>query len=373
MTADSQLKLLAELVGINSVFPNEGEISRLIQSKLSTLGFQISTVNTAPNRPNVVATFGKADRYLAFYSHIDTVPPAADYKHDPFILRVDGNFARGLGASDTKGGTVCLIAAAEYAAKKGIPVKIVLGVDEENISQGAHDLVDSGQLSEVAFLISEEGGKYCDQQPFALVYGYRGRFQAVVEVYGIATHLSDQGKGRNAILAAYPLIDSISKLTFPAHPRMGQTSVTVDSIDARPAGLSIPDRCQFTVSFLTTPGVSQADCLRSIEACAEQLDVQADIRPVSRKTPFADPYEIDSSNSVLQNIEKTTLAKYDVTPAYCPSVADENIFANRLNIPVLCIGPTGGGAHSADEWVELTSMGRVVEVYCSILDSVQSL
>jgi hypothetical protein len=40
------------------------------------------------------------------------------------------------------------------------------------------------------------------------------------------------------------------------------------------------------------------------------------------------------------------------------SVADENVFANRLHIPVVTIGPIGGGDHTAEEWVSLNSLKK---------------
>jgi acetylornithine deacetylase/succinyl-diaminopimelate desuccinylase-like protein len=62
-----------------------------------------------------------------------------------------------------------------------------------------------------------------------------------------------------------------------------------------------------------------------------------------------------------------------VKPAYFSSVADENVLANRLRIPVLTIGPVGGGDHTKDEWLRISSMVRVTEVYASLVAQWNSL
>jgi acetylornithine deacetylase/succinyl-diaminopimelate desuccinylase-like protein len=52
-----------------------------------------------------------------------------------------------------------------------------------------------------------------------------------------------------------------------------------------------------------------------------------------------------------------------VFPKYASSVADENVFAYRCGFPVLTLGPTGGGEHTAKEWVSIRSLGACVERY----------
>lgn len=38
----------------------------------------------------------------------------------------------------------------------------------------------------------------------------------------------------------------------------------------------------------------------------------------------------------------------------------------RLNIPVICLGPMGGGKHTKEEWLDLDSLNSVEETYKSI-------
>jgi acetylornithine deacetylase/succinyl-diaminopimelate desuccinylase-like protein len=149
-------ELLQKLISIRSVYPDEQEISAYIVTYLQKIGFEVTTVTTGNDRNNIVATFGKSDLYLGFYGHMDTVPPDSAYSQDPFSMWVeDGNIARGLGVCDMKGGLSAILKIAEYAVGKNLPVKLIFGVDEEDISQGAHDLVDSCLLKDISYLLQK--------------------------------------------------------------------------------------------------------------------------------------------------------------------------------------------------------------------------
>src|SRR5260221_8795930 len=131
-------QLLEKLVSIPSVFPNEEKISVFIVDYLQHLGFTVKKVPTEKTRNNIVATFGKSKKYLGFYGHMDTVPRES-YK-DAYRVIKKGKRVMGLGTEDMKGGIAAILKTAEFAVKNKLPVKIIIGVDEENISQGAHDL-----------------------------------------------------------------------------------------------------------------------------------------------------------------------------------------------------------------------------------------
>jgi len=69
-----------------------------------------------------------------------------------------------------------MMQSAAFAVKNNYPVKFIFGVDEENISKGAHDLVNSGFLQDVGFMIVGESGQVKDiGKPFSVVYGRKGR------------------------------------------------------------------------------------------------------------------------------------------------------------------------------------------------------
>lgn len=367
--------LLSKLVSINSVSGNEYPLGVFIQDFLKRLGFRIQTVKTSPTRINLIATFGKASSYLGFYGHMDTVPPHKEYKQNPFKMWTEqnGTIARGLGVCDMKGGIAAILKTAEVAAKRNFPVKLVFGVDEEDISQGAHDLIRSKYLDDINFLIVAETGQVKDfKQDVSICYGRKGRIVFEVVVHGKQVHAAESEKGINAISHAGKLISKLADIKFKKHPQLGITQVIPQQITAQTDSFSVPERCVFTFSALTTPYDSSSDIIKAIKQLSMKIGVNIDIHQQKRRTPYGDSYEIDRSNPILKSFEQTIFPSFKVKPIYTPSVADENVFANRLKIPVLTIGAIGGGDHTASEWVDISSLNKAFSMYVRILQRYHS-
>ena len=361
---DIQL-LLKQLVEIPSVYPDEQKISAFIVEYLTTLGFSVKIVTTGQDRNNIVATYGKAERYLGFYGHIDTVPPDPLYSQDPYTMWIEhGNIARGLGVCDMKGGDAAILTMAKYAISHHFPVKVIFGVDEEDISQGAHDLVDSGLINDIEYLIVAESGQVKDvTQDFSVVLGRKGRIVFDIEVIGKIAHAAESEKGINAIEKATLLIQEIEKINFPKHENLGNSNIVVQGIHSETGAMSVPSSCKIRYSLLTNPNTKSADFIQEVQQIAERLGIQITIQTSPRKTPYGESYETLLSHNFTQCIMNEIVAHSNVEPLYTPSVADENVFANRLQIPVITIGPIGGGDHTKDEWVNLDSLKKVEEVF----------
>ncbi|MBX7143282.1 MAG: M20/M25/M40 family metallo-hydrolase [Oligoflexia bacterium] len=363
------LSILETLVGIKSVFPNEQEVSAWISRRLETLGFSVAKVFTDNERPNLVATLGKAKTYLGFYGHMDTVPPAADYVRDPFTVHRDGDILQGLGVCDMKGGLTCILQLAEWATKRKLPLKLVFGVDEEDISKGAHDLVNSGFLNDIGFMIVAESGQIENfDQPISVSLGRKGRVVLQFQVQGRAAHAAEPHKGVNAIEKAAHLIGELGSINLGAHRRLGSSTLVVQEITARASSFSVPDLCEVVVSLLSSPGVNSAKICDDIRNLAAKLNIKLQIAPKPRHTPYGEAYEIDTQNQFYRRISDEILTPLGVTPFYTPSVADENVFANRLKIPVLTMGVIGGGDHTKDEWAKLSSYETLISTYRNVLE-----
>lgn len=363
-------ELFENLISIKSVFPEEKEVCEYVERYLLEIGLHVERVYSAQERFNLVAWNGEHPRYLGFYGHLDTVPPALDYERDPYSIRWDGSIAKGLGTSDMKGGVTCILRAAEIVAQENLPVKVILGVDEENISVGANDLAKSEYLRDVAFLISAEGARLIDEeQVITSVFGRKGRIVLDVLVQGQAAHAADADQGVNAITQAARLMLALDELTFPIHGRMGSTQLLVEAINSEASAYSLPEQCMIRVSALTSPGTSSEDCIHAITECAQTLSINAQVHLHPRPTPYSESYEIDLNDAFLQKIQEEILNPLQITAQYSGSVADENVFARELAIPVLCLGARGAGIHQAHEWVDFDSMLKLIEVYQTCMRS----
>lgn len=362
------IELLSKLVGVPSVFPHEKNLGRLLRDYLTKLGFIVIEIPTSGNRHNLVATLGKSNTYLGFYGHMDTVPPDNKYSRNPFQLVVRNHKGFGLGVADMKGGITAILRVAAYALRRKLPVKILFGVDEENISEGAHDLVSSRRMDDVGFLISAESGQVKDHhQRYSVCYGRQGRILFRMTVFGKTVHAAESHKGTNAIDEAANVIRFLNEVHFPSGSKLGDSKLVIHAVHGETSFFSVPDRCEIKFSLLTGERVSSDWFRKRVMQFVKQQHMTIELEPDARRTPYSESYAVNTMHPFVRKIEREVFNNDKVTPIYTTSVADENVFANRLNIPVMTIGPVGGGDHTADEWVDLDSIDQVVGVYEKIL------
>lgn len=360
---------LFNLVSINSVFPNEEEISSYLTDYFKNLGYKVEKVKTEKKRFNLIATNGLAGHFLGFYGHMDTVPPDEKVLADPFKMRLAGDKITGLGTEDMKGAIACFMLLAIDAKRDNLPVKFIFGVDEENISRGAHDLVDSGKLRDLDFLVVGESGQIKDRyQPYNVCYGRKGRVVFEVKIFGKKVHAAENSKGVNAINKAAEFINAVSKVDFEGHKDLGKCEIVFEYIESGATSFSTPHECTLRLSVLTVPGVSSKNVVEKLSARGRGLGLDFKIAEFSRITPYGESYGVDTGNKFLKKLEGEMFNKDGVVPIYTASVADENVFANRLKIPVISLGPIGGGGHTKEEWVSLESLKSTSLAYRKVLE-----
>jgi acetylornithine deacetylase/succinyl-diaminopimelate desuccinylase-like protein len=358
---------LAELVGIQSVFPHENLISSRLQRILSEMGFAVNTVLTG-TRKNVVATYGKSDKFLCFYGHMDTVPPNTGMVR-PYKLKINGKIGTGLGVADMKGGISSILVAAEYAIQKDYPLKVVFGVDEENIFLGSFDLIKSGLMNNISFMVVGESGEVkAHNQPFNVCYGRKGRILFDATVTGKRAHAARSKEGINAISESATLVRIIDSIKFPKHKNLRETNLVVQGINSSADSFSVPDKCTIQFSLLSTPKVKSSEVISKIMKRASERNIEVMIVPHKRETLYAESYEINRKDPFLRKLERNLFEPQGVLPIYTGSVADENVFANGLNIPVISLGPISGGHHSINEWVDLNSLEATASAYKKVLE-----
>src|SRR3989338_860680 len=211
-------ELLRKIVEINSIFPNEKALAEFVESYLLNLGFSVHRQQVSENRFNILAEKGDGDKALLFYGHLDTVPVYGDWKTDPLVLSEDGDTLNGLGVVDMKGGVVAILKAIENKNISGFKLKVAFGVDEENISEGGHVLVNSRWCDDVVAAIVPETGTSTEPSigPRAILLGRRGRAAYIIKVPGFSVH-GASGLGFNAIEEAAKIILNIKRFHLAKH------------------------------------------------------------------------------------------------------------------------------------------------------------
>lgn len=367
---------LKKLVSIPSTYPHEEKMGEYVYSLLKKAGFTVEKQFIDETRFNVLAEKGTGDRSILFYAHLDTVGVVEGWKTDPHTLKIIGDKAYGLGVWDMKAGLLANILAVQNTVTKNMKVKMVFCVDEEYISRGGHALMKNTFMYDVMCVVSTEPAFQHGVQ--GIVTGRIGRSVYDVTLTGPSHHFAFYDPKKDINHALSDFIQTTQKL----YKKTGDKKqfVFVRTIESRTVGMSLPEKISLQLDSSVLPPHTHASILSSLQSAAQKIEKKyksfftISVQKHDRETPFLEPYTVAKDNSYLKALQKSVLAttKKRAVPYFRSSVADENIFGAQ-GIPTLGIGPVGGNAHGANEWVSLRSLGELVAILSHFISSADGL
>src|SRR5215471_20854911 len=211
---DSTIKLLRELIAIDSVNPSlvpgaagERAIADAIATALRQNGMDVEIQPVTPGRSNVIGLLesGASGRALMLCGHMDTVGVAGmEAPFDP--VEKDGRIY-GRGSQDMKGGLAAMLGAALFLSGRGKLAKgrlvIAAVIDEEYASIGAEALVTKWKAD--AAVVGEP-------TDLKIAVGHKGFEWVEITTEGIAAHGSRPADGRDAIMRMGRVLSRLEKL-----------------------------------------------------------------------------------------------------------------------------------------------------------------
>ncbi len=359
------LSLLKKIVSINSIYPKENNLINFLFRYLKEKNISVTKQMVSENRYNLLATKGKGKETILFLAHADTVGLTGTWQTNPFLLTKKGDQLFGLGAWDMKGGLVVNILTFLEAEPRNYQLKLAITVDEENISQGGYILANSDFVKNVDCIISTEPAfKYKEG---GIVIGRSGRavYQVILERPSLHTAFYHPKKDLNVLMAEF--IGELKKIYLEKNGQ--KRLIQVRKIETENIGMSLISKISLELESIMTPPLTHQLVKNKLNYLLKKIvrkydsaiKFQIDFFP--RKTPFLEPYLIKKNNHYLKQLKKSVKKITHQQPIlyFRSSVADDNIFGAMGKI-VLGIGPEGGNAHNANEWVSLNSLIKLKEV-----------
>ena len=361
---DAAIKLLRELVAVNSVnptlvrgAPGEREIADLIAAEMRRGGLDVSIEMVTHGRPNVVGVLEgrSAGRTLLFCGHTDTVGVTGMI--DPFTpVERDGRLY-GRGAQDMKGGVAAMIAAATAIAETGdlASGRLVVAcvVDEEHSSIGADALVKSWRAD--AAVVTEP-------TELEIAVGHKGFSWVDIAVEGKAAHGSRPADGQDAILRLGRVLMRLEALdralqAKPPHPLVGTGSLHASIVEGGHELSSYPDRATLQMERRTLPGETQSIALHEVQAILDALAHEDSTFRGTATARFSRPgYEI-AADSGVPEILAVALTHCGGQPRITgASFWTDAAVLGHAGIPSVLFGPGGAGLHSTEEYVNIADV-----------------
>ena len=366
------LKLLKEMIAINSVVGQEGELAEYLRGELDALGLEVELHEVEPGRPNVYARLEctSPGRRLNFNGHTDTVPVVDGWDTDPFTpVERDGRL-HGLGSCDMKAGIACTLNMMRAFVESGHSFKGELSfsgvIDEEAYGKGAKAMLGTNYGKADAIVLAEP---YPGDETKPIPLGITGKILYDVHVKGRAAHGFRPHLGVNAIEEAGKIIANLDGLSFKEHPDFGTGNYSTLKIEGGYTVYSvvIPASCRFEVNRLLVPGETAQTAIKDMERLVESLNLEAKVE-IKTKPPRYEAYVMERDEPIIQvfdGVYREVIGKAPVYE-YANGITDANIFAGEGGIPCLHLGPARGGAHQKNEYVELEWLPVISRMYALV-------
>jgi len=359
------VELLAELVGIDSVNPGlvpgaagETQIVEHLRRRLTSAGFAVTVVPALghDHRPSLLAVPpGPAEwPTVVLNGHLDTVGVTG--MPQPFTARFDGDRLVGRGAADMKGGVAAIVAAAEHLVSAGAPVRPVLALvaDEEDASLGSESTIAALPRLGVrpdACLITEP-------TDLALTTSLRGFAVVRVEFTGRAAHSSQAELGVNAVTHLGRMLQAVDARSGEIRAAGGDLMVTFAR--GGESAFVVPDRAECLVELRITPDRSSVDALAEVNAL-----LHPDWHARAELVAHRDGWRLDESGPAASLVRRLG-ATLGTGPTFDAPYWMEAPLWQRI-CPTLVCGPSGGGLHAVDEWVDLRQVRAMTTALVNVL------
>ncbi len=194
METAQRIKILQDLVRINSVNGNELAVAEYLQKLLAQYGLKATVDRFDETRANLILELGegKADQILGLTGHLDTVAVEDEttWTYPPFAATIVGDRLYGRGAADMKSGVAAQAIAIIELVTAGVrlPGKLrwMLTAGEEYGTPGANRLLAAGYADDLAALYVGE------PTSGNVVYAHSGSLNYRIISHGKASTVPDQ-------------------------------------------------------------------------------------------------------------------------------------------------------------------------------------
>ncbi len=352
------LMLLKELVEINSYSHNKAGIKRCLEI-------------FAKNFPDCFEVVAQEDRLLAknhsyssgyvlLVGHMDTVfPPEGNFNS----FSRDGDFIRGPGVYDMKGGLIVALYALrflEYLQKiEEIPVSFLINSDEEIGSPGSRTFIIEEARGARFALVFEGGGPKGE-----IVCGRKGKLGYLLSTLGRAGHAGFFVDNKpSAILEMAHKIISIEALNSQSQG----ISANVGTIEGGLGPNIVPARCRASVDIRFSRMSQQEELVQRIDKIAQECKVRG-VRTVLEKISERPPMEPEKNMPLWKKVEEIAyLLGQKISCEMRGGVSDANFISHSGTMVLDGLGPIGGDDHSPQEYILGRSLAPRIELTAHIL------
>lgn len=338
--------------------PGERALAEQLQRLVEPWGFRTELLDHGGDRASLLATRpGRGGgRSLMVNAHIDTVGVAG--MADPFSGELRDGRVWGRGAQDTKGGVAAALAMAKALAEEDPPLRgdLVLAfvADEEHASLGTSAVLER-TTTDAAIVLEPSELDVC--------IAHRGFGVFRLRTHGRTAHGGRPDLGIDANLHMGRVLAGLDELRTawsrgPSHPLLGPASLHVPLLSGGRQLFIYADECTAELEVRTIPGQSAAQLRAELEDTLDRLrGADADFGADLEEVLWQPPYEIDPARPIVTTVRRAAEAvRGEPVPLIGHGWWEDSALLGLAGIDAVVLGPTGGGLHTEEEWVDAQSV-----------------
>ncbi len=281
-----------------------------------------------------------------FNVHLDTVPDAQGWAHDPHTLVRAHDRAIGLGACDIKGAAACLLALADAS---DAPMAVVFTTDEEaGSSVAVRSFLDTKPTYDRVVIAEPTAAR--------AVTAHRGIVSAEARFTGTSGHASKVG--RSAVHAAAQWITDALAASWARDVRLN-----FGRIEGGLKSNMIAADCVVNVGMRPPPGEDPGQMLSALSAAGGDALASLDVRFSGPNLPRPGDAAAAAQRSAAQWARTCGVDLADPVDFWT-----EAALFSAAGYPAIVLGPGAiAQAHTVDEWVAYADLDAAFAAYNKML------
>lgn len=372
MEKQEKIKVLTDLIAINSVNGNKVEVAEYLAAFLAKYGITAKIDRFGDKRADLIAEFGekKTKQVFCLTGHQDTVAVGdqAKWHSSPFQAEIDGDRLYGRGSADMKSGLAAEVIALAELAEQGVKIpgtlKFVATAGEEFGTPGAYRLADQGVFDDVQAMIV---GEPTDGQ---IVYAHAGTINYQIKSYGQAVHSSTPEAGINAIngLAAYIAAEPHLFEQDPGDLALGKVKHSITMIKGGSQINIIPDQAELSGNIRPTPAFTNEKIIAAIKNQLAIINQQTKFKLEFSLLHNFYPVKTDPQDEFVQQVAAISASHFPRQAIELKTIngaTDASVFTQRNpKIKTVVLGPAAWKhAHQIDEYTTISSFLAICDIY----------
>lgn len=365
-----KMKILEDLVAIQSVNDNEIEVAEYLQDLFDQYKIESKILPINDTRVNLVAEFGSGAPVFGISGHMDVVSPGDEDKWStpPFELTEKDGKLYGRGANDMKSGlaalAIAMIEIHEEGSLQNGTVRFLATTGEESGQAGSEQFFNEGYMVDVDALIVAEPSQD------VIVYSHKGSINFEVTSHGTTAHSALPEFGYNAIDPLVEFVHLVNTEVRDSNRKnntLGEFVVNNTIFNAGSQVNSLPDEAFAVLNARTVPEYDNQEVVDKFQAIADGMNegqAHIDIN-IQQNLPSV---FTSGKNKLVEITQKLGKKYFGQEPELIgsPGVTDAaNLLRDKgEDFPFMMYGPgLTKMAHKVDEYVEKDVYLKFIDLY----------